>query len=92
VGEDGELFIYTDWVYYGDIQMALYYTPEFQTAAQYEGGLKIGYRNMRNNWELSLFGRNITDEHNVKGFVDFSNNTGFVNEPAIWGIEGTYNF
>ncbi len=92
VGEDGELFIFTDWVYYGDTQMALYYTPEFQTAAQYEGGLRVGYRNMRNNWELALFGRNITDEHNVKGFVDFSNNTGFVNEPAIWGIEGTYNF
>lgn len=92
VSDDGELFIYTDWVYYGDIQMALYYTPEFQTAAQYEGGLKIGYRNTTNNWEMALFGRNITDEHNVKGFVDFSNNTGFVNEPAIWGIEGTYNF
>jgi len=45
VSDDGELFIYTDWVYYGDIQMALYYTPEFQTSAQYEGGLRIGYRN-----------------------------------------------
>jgi len=92
VGDDGELFIFTDWVYYGDTQMALYYTPEFQTAAQYEGGLRVGYRNTRNNWEMAVFGRNITDEHNVKGFVDFSNNTGFVNEPAIWGIEGTYNF
>ena len=92
VGDDGELFIFTDWVYYGKIQMALYYTPEFQTTSQYEGGLRIGYRNTRNNWEVALFGRNITDEANVKGFVDFSNNTGFVNEPAIWGVEGTYNF
>ena len=92
VGEDGEFFVFTDWVYYGKVQMALYYTPEFETNDQFEGGLRVGYRNMRNNWEVALFGRNITDEDNVKGYVDFSNNTGFVNEPAIWGIEGTYNF
>ena len=92
IGDDGEFFVFTDWVYYGKIQMALYYTPEFETNNQFEGGLRIGYRNTRNDWEVALFGRNITDEDNVKGFVDFSNNTGFVNEPAIWGIEATYNF
>jgi iron complex outermembrane receptor protein len=92
VGTDGEFFIFTDWVYYGEILMPLYYSPEFVTDNQFEGGLRIGYRNTRNNWEAAFFGRNITDEHNVKGFVDFSNNTGFVNEPAIWGIEATYNF
>ena len=92
VGADGEFFVYTDWVYYGKIQMALYYTPEFETNNQFEGGLRVGYKNLRNNWEVALFGRNITDEDNVKGFVDFSNNAGFVNEPAIWGVEATYNF
>jgi len=92
VGDDGEFFVYTDWVYYGEILMPLYYTPEFVTDNQFEGGLKIGYRNNRNDWEVALFGRNITDEDNVKGFVDFSNNTGFVNEPAIWGIEANYFF
>ncbi|MDH4020002.1 MAG: TonB-dependent receptor [Xanthomonadales bacterium] len=92
IGDDGEFFVFTDWVYYGKTQMALYYTPEFETDSQFEGGLRIGYRNNRNDWEVALFGRNITDEDNVKGYVDFSNNTGFVNEPAIWGIEATYNF
>lgn len=92
IGDHGEFFVYTDWVYYGEIQMALYYTPEFQTDNQFEGGLKIGYRNLEKNWEVGLFGRNITDEDNVKGFVDFSNNTGFVNEPRIWGIEASYYF
>ncbi len=92
VGDDGEFFVFTDWVYYGEILMPLYYSPEFVTDNQFEGGLKVGYRNMRNNWEVALFGRNITDEDNVKGFVDFSNNTGFVNEPAIWGVEAIYNF
>ena len=92
VGADGEFFIFTDWVYYGKIQMALYYTPEFETNNQFEGGLRVGYKNLKNDWEVALFGRNITDEDNVKGFVDFSNNAGFVNEPAIWGVEATYNF
>jgi iron complex outermembrane receptor protein len=92
VGDDGEFFVFTDWVYYGEILMPLYYSPEFVTDNQFEGGLKIGYRNLDRNWEVALFGRNITDEDNVKGFIDFSNNTGFVNEPAVWGIEATYNF
>ena len=92
VGDNGEFFIFTDWVYYGEILMPLYYTPEFVTDNQFEGGLKIGYRNLEKNWEVALFGRNITDEDNVKGFIDFSNNTGFVNEPAIWGVQATYNF
>ncbi len=41
---------------------------------------------------MSLFGTNITNEDNVKGYVDFSNNTGFVNEPAIWGVAASYSF
>jgi iron complex outermembrane receptor protein len=92
VGNSGEVFFFTDWVYFGDLQMSLYYSPEFVTDNQFEGGLKVGYRNTENNWEVSLFGRNITDENNVKGYVDFSNNTGFVNEPRVFGIEATYNF
>ena len=92
VGDEGEFFVFTDWVYYGEILMPLYYSPEFVTDNQFEGGLKIGYRNVEKDWEVALFGRNITDEDNVKGFVDFSNNTGFVNEPTIWGIQATYNF
>ena len=92
IGTDGEFFIFTDWTYWGEILMPLYVSPEFVTDDQIEGGLRIGYRNDRNNWEVALFGRNITDEDNVKGFIDFSNNTGFVNEPQVWGIEGSVSF
>ena len=92
VGNDGEIFIFTDWTYLGEILMPLYDSPEFVTDDHSEVGLRLGYRNDRNNWEVALFGRNITDEENVKGFVDFSNNTGFVNQPAIWGIEASIGF
>ncbi|MDH3442244.1 MAG: hypothetical protein OEM63_15910, partial [Gammaproteobacteria bacterium] len=52
----------------------------------YEGGLRIGYINTEDNWELTAFGRNITDEENVKGGIDFNNLTGFDNEPRIFGL------
>ena len=92
VGNNGEVFVFTDWAFQGESVMPLYESLEFKLDSQFEGGLKIGYRNLEDNWELALFGRNITDEENVKGFIDFSNLTGFVNEPAIWGIEGRVDF
>jgi iron complex outermembrane receptor protein len=92
VNSAGEYFIYTDWSVMGDVNMPLYEAVEFKTGTQFEGGLKVGYKNFENNWEVALFGRNITNEHNVKGFVDFSNNTGFVNDPPVVGIMATYNF
>jgi len=92
VGSDGEVFVFTDWIWQGESVMPLYESIEFDLDSQFEGGLKIGYRDLANNWEVALFGRNITDEENVKGFIDFSNLTGFVNEPAIWGIEGRVEF
>jgi iron complex outermembrane receptor protein len=92
LGEDAELYFFTDWAYYGKINMPLYEAAEFKTDGQYEVGLRVGYRNMATGLEVAVFGRNITDEDNVLGFVDFSNNTGFVNEPRIWGIEVGYEF
>jgi iron complex outermembrane receptor protein len=87
VGEDAEVYIFTDWAFYGEINMPLYEAVEFKTDDQYEGGLRVGYRNNANGFEIAAFGRNITDEDNVLGFIDFNNNTGFVNEPRVWGVE-----
>ena len=72
--------------------MPLYEAVEFKTDGQHEVGLRIGYRNNATGLEIAAFGRNMTDEDNVLGFVDFSNNTGFVNEPRTWGIEVSYEF
>lgn len=92
VGDSGEVYVFTDWTYWGENQMSLYYSPEFVTDSQFEGGLRIGYVNFEQDWEVAVFGRNITDEDNVLGYVDFSNLTGFVNEPAVWGLELRKNF
>ena len=92
IGNDAELYFFTDWAWYGEINMPLYESVEFQTDSQYEGGLRVAYRNNASGLEIAAFGRNITDEDNVHGFIDFSNNTGFVNEPRVWGVEASYVF
>jgi len=89
---DGELYASTDWVWYGKINMPLYEAVEFQTDGQYEGGVRIGYTHHGRGLDIALFARNITDEDNVLGFIDFSNNTGFVNEPSVFGIEVGWEF
>ncbi len=86
----GDLFLYTDWMYQGATNIFLYEATEFKTDGQFEGGLRIGYR-AQENWEIAVFGRNITDEENVQGAVDFNNLTGFVNEPRVFGVQARYS-
>ncbi len=40
---------------------------------------------------IAVFGRNITDEENVIGGIDFNNNTAFVNEPRVIGVSFNAN-
>ncbi len=91
LGADGELFAFTDWAYQGDTNLFLYESEEFNTDGQFEGGLKIGYAKTDGSYEVAAFARNITDEDNVKGAIDFNNNTAFVNEPRIIGISLKFN-
>ncbi|MGI9276985.1 MAG: TonB-dependent receptor [Endozoicomonas sp.] len=82
-----ELFAFTDWAYQGKTNLFLYESREFNTDGQYEGGLRLGYRKLDGSFEVALFGRNITDEENLQGGIDFNNLTGFTNEPRIWGVQ-----
>ncbi len=83
---DGELFAYTDWFRQGYTNIFLYESKEFYTKGDFEGGLKLGYAKQDGSYEIAAFARNITNEVNLKGGIDFNNNTGFVNEPRIVGI------
>ena len=85
IGNNGELFFYTDWAFQGETQFFIYESEEFQSDGNFEGGARIGYSHDGGKWEIALFGRNITDEENVKGAIDFNNLTGFDNEPRIIG-------
>ena len=88
----GELFFYTDWAFQGKTQFFIYEAKEFKSDGNYEGGARIGYAADSGKWEVALFGRNITDEENVKGAIDFNNLTGFDNEPRIIGASFTTRF
>lgn len=81
-----EVFAFTDWSRQGETNLFLYESEEFVTDGNFEGGLRIGVARQDGSLELALFARNITDEVNVKGGIDFNNNTAFVNEPRIVGI------
>ncbi len=86
VGSSGEFFIFTDWFFLGETNFLLYESREFNAKSRIEGGLKIGYAGDNGQWEVAAFARNITDEDNVLGVVDFNNNTAFVNDPRIIGV------
>ena len=87
-----EIYFFTDWRFKGETQDFLYESEEFTFGTQYEAGLRLGYRNTDRNYEIGLFGRNITDEDNPIGGIDFANNTGYVNEPRVWGVEAGISF
>ena len=87
-----ELYFFTDWKFKGETNDFLYESVEYTTDTQFEGGLKFGYRNVDGNYSFGFFARNITDEDNVIGGIDFANNLAYVNEPRIIGLEGRYGF
>ena len=92
VGNDGEFFVFTDWVLLGDTNFLLYESLEFNADTRIEGGLKVGYAGNDGQWEIAAFARNITDEDNIQGAIDFNNNTVFVNEPRIVGVSASFRY
>jgi len=92
MGDGAEIFFYTDWAYRSEVNFFLYNSPEFTGAPLLEGGLRGGYNWDYGKYEVAVFGRNILNEKEVVGGIDFNNLTGFVNEPAFYGIEFTARF
>lgn len=83
---DSEFFASADLSYQGETNLFLYEAKEFAVSGQHEIGFKTGFAKNDGSWEIALFGRNITDEENIKGAIDFNNNTGFVNDPRVIGL------
>jgi len=85
--QGNEFFVYTDWAYRSEVLIFPYRSLEYTGRALLEGGLRIGYQWGNGDYELALFGRNITDTMRVVGGIDFNNLTGFLNEPRTVGVE-----
>lgn len=80
-----------DFAYHSEKNFFLYESEEFRDDG-FELGLRLGYAWNQAKYEVALFGRNVTDEVNVEGGIDFNNLTGFVNEPRIVGAEFVVRF
>jgi iron complex outermembrane receptor protein len=91
-GDNGEYFFFTDWAFQGETNIFLYDSVEFKTDDNFEGGLRIGYENFVNDFSVAMFARNITNEQNLRGGIDFNNLTAIVNEPRIVGVEFKASF
>jgi iron complex outermembrane receptor protein len=88
----GELFIAADYMYQSDMQFLIYDTLEYNSDGTFELGVRAGFAHASGRWDFTVFGRNVTDEENLKGVIDFNNNTGFVNDRRIWGASFNLNF
>ncbi len=91
-GEGAEFYVYTDWAYRSEVNFFLYESVEFTGKSLLEGGLRLGYTWNYGDYEVALFGRNITDKVQVVGGIDFNNLTGFINEPRVVGAEFLWKF
>lgn len=91
---DGQLYVYTDWSYRSEVNFFLYESTEFTGDALFEGGIRVGYEwsSETADYEVAVYGRNITDEEQLTGAIDFNNLTGYVNEPRFFGVEFKANF
>mgnify|MGYP006424152581 CR=1 FL=1 len=87
VGDDHRLYVFTDWALNTKENFFLYNAPEFQSETVVLGGLRLGMQFNDGQYDVSLFGRNITNELALEGGIDFNNLNGFINDPRLWGIE-----
>ncbi|MDR3526249.1 MAG: TonB-dependent receptor, partial [Rhizomicrobium sp.] len=90
VSTGGKLFIATDWNLQGYTNFVLYRTREFNSNGNFEGGLKVGYGT--DSWEVALYGRNITNQKNLKGVIE-NYDAAILNDPATFGVtlSGKFN-
>ena len=87
MGANGEMYGYADMAYRSRVHFLLYEAAEFQDSSLFELGLRLGYVHNDGQFEIAIFGRNVTNDQSLTGGIDFNNLTGFVNDPSVWGIE-----
>jgi iron complex outermembrane recepter protein len=89
---DNELYFNADWFIQGRTNIFLYESLEFNHSGNHELGVRVGYIFGDGQYEVGAFARNATDEENLIGAIDFNNNTGFVNQPRIYGVSARASF
>ena len=92
LGNNNEVYFYTDWSYRSKINFFLYNSTEFTGKPLLEGGLRMGYKWDGDKYEIAAFARNITNKVVAVGGIDFNNLTAFINDPRMFGVQFRSNF
>lgn len=82
-----EFFLYSDIAYRSKINFFLYEAKEYTGKALTEIGLRGGYNWEHGKYEVAAFVRNLRNEIQVVGGIDFNNLTGFINDPRTFGVQ-----
>jgi iron complex outermembrane recepter protein len=85
--QTGEFYALSDWSYRTKVNFFLYESREFVGDPLLQGGLRLGYLWNDGGYEVALVGRNILNEFEAVGAVDFNNLTAFINQPRYVGVE-----
>lgn len=88
----GELYAYTDWAYRGKYNFFIYEAVEYKARPLLDGGLRLGYRDGRDRYELAAFVRNIGNKLVAVNAIDFNNFTAVVNEPRTYGVQAKFTY
>lgn len=92
LNDTGALYFNTDWAYRSRVYFFLYESAEYTDAYLLEVGARVGYRRFDGKIEVAAYVRNLLDDNSRTGGIDFNNLTGFVNEPRVFGLEGSFRF
>lgn len=91
-----ELVPRIDWSYVSDVHKDALNFPQMHQEAYHLVDAGITYFSADGTWELSVFGKNITDErYIVSGYANALNigtAVAALGRPSEWGLSGTYHF
>jgi outer membrane receptor protein involved in Fe transport len=85
LSDGSSLFAFTSWWVQGYTNFFLYESKEFFSNGNYQGDLKIGWTSPSKRYDIYGYVKNITDQKNVQGGIDFDDLTGFVGDPRVIG-------
>jgi iron complex outermembrane receptor protein len=92
----GTLVARLDWRYQSEIYKDAINFPDLRQPGYHLLDLGLTYLSDDDNWEVSVFGRNVTDErYIVSGFanaLNYGTASASIGRPAEWGVSFAYRF
>ncbi|MGH8248071.1 MAG: TonB-dependent receptor, partial [Gammaproteobacteria bacterium] len=92
----GQLITRLDWSYRSEVFKDALNFPELRQDAYHLLDVAITYASADENWEVSIFGKNVTDEHYmVSGFANaltIGHAIATIGRPTEWGVSFAYHF